>query len=482
MRYFYIFLLFSNLLYAQEVSPLVQSFFEKLIAGDTDLSEYVLPEELNKSNRLNISYDGITNKFLISYDIDEEVKSNIKKRSLKYELSRLELKTNYSRVTFSLPDMNYQKDFYFYSDRLISPVAYYSLNWSSYESRYFRFIISDTTLFNRYSAELLDSYVGNMLGLLQVDNADRKLLEKEKILYIICKDPDEIKTITGFNTMGIYIMAYDEIITTINCHFHEVSHLLMNFKLKQLPLYTLPFLREGFASSTGGRGGIGRNIILDTGHYLHSSGFIPFNSILTYNEFFSEDASVTYPVSAIYSFYLLNTYGVNSYLSLYEKYSGDFNHVNNLEVDMISLPPVADFEKFIAGYNPRGGIMISNNEMFTTFYEGNYYKIAESENYYKFFVQKNLTLRASVPPLNYISKKFRELFPGSVYNGDKYAITANANEISIHNLYTNILISSYYSGFTAELGKVPEEEGFLVFYVDKKIFEEDIKTLTASFY
>jgi hypothetical protein len=476
-KYLILFLLSFCVVYGQ--SDNTGEFFKELIAGSKDLSEYVPPGELSKSQRLNISYENIQNKFLISYDIDEKVKQQLRSGAFQYELIKESLNNNYLKVTFSVPGLKYEKDFYFHNGRLISPVTYHTLNWRMYKSKYFTIYVSDTTLLNRYSVELLDGYVISMLELLQVDSTDRSLLEKEKIIYVLCKDQEEIKTITGFDTRGLYILAYDEVVTTFNCHFHELSHLMINYKLKTLPLYTLPFFQEGFAAATGGRGGIRRNIILDTGHYLHSSGITPFNSILTHKEFLAEDASVSYPVAALYTSYLLNSFGVNSFLKLYRDYSGSFSKVSSLSSEMITLPPVEDFEKFVINYQRRGGITIENDEQFTTFYDGNYLIMSESDNYYKFSVQKNFSIKEAEAP-GYRSKKFAELFPGTRYQGEKYAVTVSEAEININNLYTNILMATYYAGFSGNFRQVPSENGFFTFYVEKDIFEEDLKTLEIN--
>ncbi len=159
-----------------------------------------------------------------------------------------------------------------------------------------------------------------MVKLLQINKDRVNLLQKEKINYILCKDENEIKTISGFDTRGIYILAYDEVITTFNTHYHELSHLLMNFKLQNLPLYTLPFFQEGFAVAVGGRGGIGRNILLNIGYFLEKSNYLKFNSILSKKDFVSENASMAYPAAGLYNYFLISNYGINSYIKLYLKY------------------------------------------------------------------------------------------------------------------------------------------------------------------
>jgi hypothetical protein len=468
-------------LLSQTIKPEIKSFFSDQVADSIPLDKYVLKSELEKSQRLGISYDGVVNKYIIGYDLDAETKRKLRMGEVNYSLITTDLGNKYSKVTLSILSRE-DKSFYFYDQHLISPVRFYTRSWKNISSKYFSFYISDISLFNDYSVSLLDNYVESMLSLLQVDNTSKKLLQEKKIIYVLCKDSVEIKEITGFNSKGMYIMAFDEIVTTYNAHFHEISHLLVNFKLKEVPLYTLPFFQEGFAVATGGRGGLGRHILLDAGSYLQKTGYVPFNSILTYKDFQSEDASATYPVAGFYSWYLLTTYGINSYLELYEKYSGNFSEVSGLRINMISLPPAEEFIKYTDNYKRQGGVFVNIREDFKPVYDGSNIRIFESSDYYRISIARNITFKENTPPEDYQSIKFKELFPASEYDGEMYAVTAAKHEVNIYNLYTNNLIASYYAGFTEENLQVPFEDGFYTFYVDKKIFDHEINVFSINFY
>jgi hypothetical protein len=319
------------------------------------------------------------------------------------------------------------------------------------------------------------------MWLLNFTDQERELLAKEKIIYILCKDNEEIKKVTGFETRGIYILAYDEVVTTYNCHQHELSHLLMNYKLKKLPLFTLAFLQEGFAVATGGRGGISRDILMDTGFYLHKSGFIPFNSIITQNEFQSENASVTYPVSGLYSFYMLHSYGLIPYLDIYTKYSGDENYINNIKISDINLPAIGEFDEFIKNYKMRSGISLESKPgAQRIIYEGPQGRIIKMDSLYRFEIKQNILLSEKEPFKNYKSSKFKELFPKTEYNGEKYLIVANKKEINLYNLYTNNLIDSYSAGLSFENKDVPVKDIYFTFYVNEKDFDEELTNMTVS--
>jgi hypothetical protein len=480
--FFLIIILFSlQNFYPQNTPSRIEFFFEDLIADPADLSHYILSSELEKSSRLQIQYDGIINKSLIAYDIDPTVKEAIRAEKYSYNLSTEDLGGGYLRVTFSVSELNYNIQFYFYDGQFISPVSFYTKDWQNFTSKYFNFFVSNPEQFNSFSVHTLDNYVDAILSLLRVSNNDKQLLQEEKIIYVLCSDPDEIKEVTGFNTRGMYILAFDEVVTTFNCHFHELSHLLINFKLKNLPLYTLAFFQEGFAVATGGRGGVARNILLDAGYFLHKSGFIPFNSIIEQKDFFSEDASSSYPVAGIYSRYLLFTYGIESYLNFYTSYSGDSLFVNSLKANMINLPASGEFEKFIEEYTPQSGVQVNQSDnSFLLIHKDDEKTISASYNYYKFSIGSGLTLKTKDAPEDYKSKKFTELFPGREYNGEKYAVAVNKHEISIYNLYTNNLIASYYAGLTEDNLPVPVKNGLFEFYVDKDVFEDDLRNMILN--
>ncbi len=454
----------------EKVSNKIKLFFTKMIDSSNtrsqiDLSKFINEESLKLSNRLDIHYEGVKNKFLLSYEIDPVIIFEIKNNNLRYNLTATELKDNFLKIDFNVPTKNYSKTYYFKNNLLVSPVLYFSKDWRIFLSKYFRVKVSNPALFNEYSLRKLDDFVDTMIKLLQIDVDRVKLLENEKITYILCKDDNEIKTVSGFETRGIYILAYDEVITTFNTHFHELSHLLMNFKLQNLQLYTLPFFQEGFAVAAGGRGGIGRNILLNIGYFLEKSGYIKFNSILTKQDFMSENASMTYPSAGLYNYFLISSYGINSYINLYLKYSGASKMVNELDTSKIFLPPLQVYEKFLRDFSDKLTIKINK---------------PDNDDYYHFKVRTNLLLSTKDKIKNYVSKKFMELFPNIDYQGQKYLITADKNEVNIYNLYTNSLIASYNMGFTIGAESVPIEDGYFSFYVKKDVFDENKSELTSS--
>lgn len=469
--------------FPQQINKEIRDFFKDLIADADDLSKYLNKSELAESERLGIQYEGIKNKFLISFDIDKQVKDEIRESKTSYLLKEEMLDEDFSKITFFVQSRNYSKEFYFKGNKFISPAYYFTSGWKNFKTKYFDFFISDSSLFNDHSVEALDNYISIMADLLQLGENQRKLLEDEKIIYILCRDEDEIKKLTGFATRGIYILAFDEIITTYNCHFHELAHLLINFKLKTLPLYTLPFLQEGFAVASGGRGGLSRNVLFDAGYFLQKSGIIKFNAILTKEVFLSEDASMTYPAAGLYSLFLMKQFGIESYLKLYKKYSGTENFVSEIKVNSLMLPPADQFEKFIDSL--KSGSLVSidvPDKNVKIISEGPFYSISQTENHYIISLRRNILFTPKEIPNGYKSKKFAEVFPEIKYQGEKYLITASSREIDVYNLYSNILIASYSAGFSLDNKEVPSGKGLFKFMIRKDAFEENLESLVISGY
>ena len=73
-----ILLLLPAISYSQALTDkIAEGFIQSLLEVNEEIRNFVLPEELQLSERLSITYDDVKNKFLISYDIDPLVKSTI---------------------------------------------------------------------------------------------------------------------------------------------------------------------------------------------------------------------------------------------------------------------------------------------------------------------------------------------------------------------------------------------------------------------
>jgi hypothetical protein len=454
-----------------------ESFIRALIAND-DLPGFVDQFELEISGRLGIEYEGVDNKFLISYDIEDSIRNSIKRNELDYAIDVVDLEHDYSRIVFSIPQLSYQREFYFKDQRYISPISYYTRDWKRLESKHFRFLISDTTLFNSHCVDNLENYFLEIARVL--DFGDRKLKEVQgqKIYYLLCKDQEEIELLTGFQTRGMYNLAYDFVISTFNAHYHELLHLLMNLKLQRLPLHTHPFFQEGFAVAFGGRGGKEPEVILGLGVFLYNSKMVDYSSLLSKRDFCQVNASLSYPVCGLYSKFLVEQIGIEEYSQLYLEYSGSADEVEKMTIDEKELPETVAWHEFIDDYSQRKAVDFADSEIQAQLiYDGASARVFEDSLSYYFNLRDTLLIGADTSFREYQSRKFHDVFKTREYQGEKYLILADSNEISIYNLFTNNVVANYVSAFSDSHSPVPCENGWYHFRVSKCVFGAELRNV-----
>lgn len=471
-------LLFSSL-HAQSI-PL--KFFDALIYDKENITEFINKDELVKSKRLGITYDSIKYKELLTYEIPPEIKTGIVSGKYQYEIKELPFAETYTEVTFIVPDANYKKIYYF-DNGFVYSSTYHTWTWQKKESKYFKFRLQEPKYFNDYCVKRLDDFVDMMTDTLGFTPVERKLLEQEKLLYTFCTDEKEVEKITGFRSKGMAILASDEVITAYQTHFHEVAHLLINYKLKTLGLYTLPFFLEGFAVAMGGRGGMAPRVVTDIGAYVQTTGFLTYDSILTNEQFYSNDANMTYALSGLYNSFLFNELGMEKYLELYRKMNGDLAHVKGITAQQIELPSGDLFYNFLHNYNNE--IMVQGNEK----------DISEFDNLSKglHLANENGTLdvggelvrfystdKFDIPfkdaEINegYISRKYEQIFNNEEYQETKYCLTVDNNSIDVYNLYTDELIFSLNRGLSILPFFISKFGPNYSFILQKKIFGGDL--------
>ncbi len=487
LKLFLVFIIFSHCTFSQTNA---EKFVKALINNSENIRDFVDESEIALSERLGITYTGVKNKFLIGNDIDEQVKSDMKEGRLQYDIKEKALGDNYSQVEFSVPDIKYSKQFYFLEGKFISPTTYLTRNWQSKESKYFIFRISEPKYFNDYCIMRLDDFVDKIADTLGFTEAEKELLQQQKIYYIFCKDEDEVQALTGYKSKGQAILAFDEVITAYQTHFHELSHLLINYKLKNLGLYTLPFFMEGFAVAMGGRGGMAPRVVTDVGFYLQKTGFLTYDSILTYDAFTSQDANMTYAVSGLYNMFLFNELGVEKYLELYKKANGDLEKIKKLTFYDLQMPDDVNFFEFLILYEKNKSIKLDNegwipydlNSDVITFY--NVKRL--TDGYYYFNTRDNyFTLRAEINNIyrDYTSKLYSEVTKNK-YTREQLLIIVDTSKIKLYNCLNDELEASYDISFSLDHKQVPvlkklirseHYEKYFVFSLAASLFNYELR-------
>ena len=406
------------------------------------------------------------------------MRSKLSSGKIKYEYDIKNIGEQAFLLTVKIPSHNFIRTYIIKDSFVVSTEYYYSRNWQIISSDHFNFFISDKALFNDYSIKVLEEFLTKMFDVLMFTANEKNLLKEKKVYYFLCKDDEEIKKVTGFTTRGMYVLAQDYIVTTYSTHFHEILHFLINLKLKTLPLYTHPFLQEGFAVAFGGRGGLDVKTILDMGAFMVKSGFVRVNELLNKSDFKNTDASISYPVSGLYITLLIKNFGVEKFIELYRKYSGNSENDfpdNFVIKDLLSENSFIKFADSLLNENP---IKINYKE-----YSGSYkslskqkdFEVYEDKDKYFFKIKNPLLIKTTTTISSYESKYFKELFPSGKYGSEEFLITANENEVSVYNLFTNNLIGKYVAGFSTTGKLIPDNKGLFDFEINKNLFKKELK-------
>ncbi len=469
LLYICIGLLLMHNSFAQTLSTeTADRFCHALFTRTQELQKYVLPEELTRSNRLGITYEGNPFKFLISNDIDFALCGLLLANPKNYSLHITPLEEGYSSLTIEIPAKGESREYFFKDSLLVSKPYYYARNWKILHGTYFDMYVSDTNLIHSAAIKELDAFVESTAAALNYSKDDLRQLKEKKILYYLCRDDNEIQQLTGFVTRGMYLIPYDYVISTYTCHLHELAHLLINLKIRHLKLFTHPFLQEGFAVAVGGRGGLDARVVLNSGLYLQRSGFLDYTEILTSRAFLSQDASVTYPLSGVYVKFLLSR-GADAFLNLYKKYSFS-GSMDDCVIDTSALPSRAELQTYLSSYPENCGISLGGvpakdaKQIYVK--DGN--EIFESPASMFYRVRDTLMIQDKNPSRNYRSKLFEQIFPARKYAGEHNAVCASENELWVYDFYTNNLVRQYSAGFSLNPQKVPKNNGEYEFRITGK--------------
>ncbi|MBE2228122.1 MAG: hypothetical protein IAE93_12285 [Ignavibacteria bacterium] len=450
-----------------------QKFFDALIYDKAEICDFINKDELKYSSRLGIEYTGVKNKIFIGYELPDEIKSGIESGKYKYEIKEQPLADSYTEATLSVPETNYSHKYYF-KKGFVTNSTYHSRLWEKQESKYFTFRIEEPKYFNEYCVKRLDRFVDLIADTLGFTIAERRILEKEKIGYIFCKDEASVEKITGFRAKGMAMLGTDEIVTSYQTHFHEVAHILINYKLKKLGLYTLPFFMEGFAVAVGGRGGMAPRVITDLGYYLEKSGILTYDSIITNDGFYNNDASISYAVAGLYNSFLLSELGGEKYLELYRKVNGELELVKTFNSTELELPSNDLFRRYLDKYEKNVIFYVDTldtleqNVQFTPF--------TFKSDFVKFFVCKDLLFGPDdvFYGKKLVSKKSKELLDNEFTN-HQYYIICDTNSVNVFDFYNDELIYTYNSNLSITPVVIPLVNDRCIFYLRESLFGNAFK-------
>ncbi|HXG01612.1 MAG TPA: hypothetical protein VNL69_12530 [Bacteroidota bacterium] len=453
-------------------------FFRELMLNSSRLARYHEPKELEAARRLGIEYEGEPNKFMIGYGFEESARRFLRDEGLRYTLTAESLDEGYTMLNVEIPQLGLTKRFFFRSQQLVSPVQYHTRSWIVRLGRYVEFRVSDTTLLHPAAIEALDRFVEEMMDVLACSDNDRKTLQDKKIIYFLCRDESEIEKLTGFRSRGMYLIPYDYIVSTYPCHYHEVAHLLLNFKLRRLPLFTHPFLQEGFATAYGGRGGIAARTLLHSGAFLASSSAVNYRELFLAEKFREYDPSLAYAVAGLYVRFLTETFGMDRFLELYRRYSGTADQVQRIMLHAADLPPDAQWE----GYARRFAELRDDGSLHAdilveappcspsrTLVSGKNISIVECGAYVRIRTRQSFALMPLRSHMLYRSRTADELGLGDEIRHARFYVHADSHEVVLYDLFTECSLASYSRGFALDRKEVPRVDGYYEFWIRREL-------------
>jgi hypothetical protein len=453
-----------------------RSFLTALCRSDSDIVQFIEPSELKLCGRLGIHYDDVLVKSLIGQDLDSATRASILSDLSKYDIKITAPDSIYQKLSLSRPNVAGVREFYFKNGKFVLTSTYQSRNWHQLESEHFRFRFDDSSLINSYCIDQLEDFFVATATALGYTQPQLDLIRREKIEYLLCHDPQEVSALTGYDSRGMYELASDRIISCYNAHYHELVHLLVNFRLQQSPLWTHPFLQEGIAVALGGRGGIDRRGVEEMAAYLIASKMANASDLFSTDGFNETHSTISYPISGLYCSFLLKQIGSERFIKLYRKYSGSQEQVNSMLIPEGELPPDSlwmDFVSKLTDVHLMG--LASTDSDFNEIYRDSSLIIAEGPDQFLFKTRERALIGRDSRFSGYSSSVFEEQFRDRKYRGERYAIVANADEIKLYDLYTNNLIANLVGAFRIPPVTISSDSGLYRFTVAKNVFDDDLR-------
>jgi len=471
---------------AENEIQLLTEYFDLLVSGNYESASYLWLETCqDRSAKFGISYDDIPLKIDCASPIVRDLK--VMKNHLQPPVKKVRHLSDdgYSVLEFSTVVYGnlVSHDYYAYNDSnhcwLIYPQDYYCRDWPVYETRYFRLNVHPDIVeqLNDIALAQADQFVEETARVLEITDDDLELLRQKKIDYFFCDSDYRVKNITGFLVKGTYDLPSDDVISAFFPHYHELSHLLVNFRLRKLPLYTMPILREGIAVHLGGRWGKAPASLEALGGYLYREKIVEIDSMLTMTGFEQQVGSgIAYPVAGLFTGYLVEVLGVNGFFRLYMDLSGKFDALTAMaradtKKAILKAVGESDWEKFLSDFNryvntrldeqadiqpgrlDKGKVVLEIDDVRIT-EEGDWLSVEFSSGDStapagNILFAKESALAATRSPL------FEGQYPGETpYEGYRYGIRMDKNEAGVYDYATNTLMAKYIWGIS------PSEEYF----------------------
>lgn len=515
------FLIFTSLIQAQTESPgrqetiLMKDYFDLIISGNFESASYLwAPESIQRARKFGIEYDNIVMKNDCTSPIIRKL--DVMMSFLQPPIKNImTLQDHYSQLVYSTVVKGQKVEHDYYAKKLgnyywlVYPQDYYGRQYQMMQTKYFEIHYPEErkAYLNPIVLDEADKFIDSTCRKLGLTKEDLDLLEEKKITYFFCDNDQTVKYMTGHLVKGTYDMASNDIISAFFPHYHELSHFLVNYKLRKLPLYTLPLFREGMAVYLGGRWGKTNDALNEMASYLYQMKFVEIDSILTMHQFEKNASSeISYPVAGLFCRFIAEKTDFDNLMKMYLDFSGEFDTLIRLSDSEIKeeisketgyaswSEMLSDFDNFLKDIlENQAVIMPGKLKDGKPIVEQKYYTLTEKDNWIGLeytsnqndtMMSANILFDKEESLSNYSSLIFEDQYRDTLsYNGYRFGIRFDKFEAGIYDYATSQLLAKYIWSISPSDDYIDKENNKLYFKFDKKILgdilpvEENVKVL-----
>ncbi|MBI5267733.1 MAG: hypothetical protein HY851_10920 [candidate division Zixibacteria bacterium] len=385
---------------------------------------------------------------------------------------------------------------------LCYPQDAFASSWKVRESKFFRVHIHPdvASLVSEASFDQIDGFVEAVADTLGLTKADLAELAAKKIEFFYCDRDSTVMEITGQLTKGLLDLASNDIISANFPHHHEVVHLLANIKMKTVPIYTLPLLREGLAVRFGGRWGKGPATLMDLGTFLHRDTLVTLDSMLSQRGFESgSEVDLAYPVAGVVVSFLWDRLGRQKFWTLYQSFSSRQEVITKLRPTDIQASLVAgagakdwaafrrDFDVYAQNRLAKSAVSVAGAaKAGKTLYANGLATVALDGDWISFTVMADSTGAPRASFLMYKTPKFGtarsllfdEQFQGTVpFEGYRLGVRVDQNEAGVYDYAGNSLVGKFILSINGTEGYFDSTQNVVTVRFRRSLFG---KTTPAS--
>lgn len=363
------------------------------------------------------------------------------------------------------------------------------------EGKYYKLYYFRERQINDSALAMLDKKIEELAAGIGLDPDALERMADDKLSYVLCENLIQVRELSGITEPGWHDPASNFIITSYLPHPRVLADFLITYKLRERPLFTLPFMEKGLPVFLGGRAGACLNVFGQLLDFSLKSDFLKPADILNAAEFVDKTGGpdFAYALSGYFNAYLYDLLGMDKMLALYLRLSGDRVFIDTCSSDMvkavlkdISGKPweklennfFAYFEKhWLYGIYPYEGqptgeiIYQSGTSKFKldVYDDGNRY-IFDARSFddsAEIYGALMFNYNSSQYDSEYESSLFEKHFPSNHYDKQFYGIIFCQDEVGTYNYLTNEITAKFISSLTENLAAF--EPGHITFSIEKEL-------------